>query len=150
MDHKCVLFCKLISPWADAGQASHHLLEHFQLLISSLLVHIGPRPAFHSCNRAEGNVCIHISLFRGNRFLEVDFLGQNVYEFRGVGHFPVLGLSLANVSLVWESRACRDPGVQTRGRTGESSRQGGSLGNLEGTARPGRPPAPGLQEPLLL
>lgn len=32
VDHRCVLLCNLISPWADAGQASHHFREHFQLL----------------------------------------------------------------------------------------------------------------------
>ena len=34
VDPRCVLLCNLISPWADAGQVSHRLHEHFSCCAS--------------------------------------------------------------------------------------------------------------------
>ena len=75
-----------------------------------------------------------------NNFLEVDFLGQNVCACWGAGHCLVVGVSLASVSLVWESGACRDTGVQTRDGTGSGA-------SREAASAPWREPL-GQEDPL--
>lgn len=80
-----VLFYNLIHPQGVVGQASwssswaFSLAVRHNLLISPLLLNIGPFPVFHSCARADGGISILVFPFWGNRFLEVDFLDQHVY-----------------------------------------------------------------------
>lgn len=82
----CVLFYNLIHPQVAVGQDGQSSSSAFSLavchtlLISLLLLKVGPFPVFHSCACAEGSICVLISLFWGDKFLEVDFLGQHVYE----------------------------------------------------------------------
>lgn len=70
----------------------------------------------------------------------MDFLGQSVYAYWGVGHCLVVEVSLASVSLVWESGACRDTGVQTREGTGSGA-------DREAASAPWREPL-GQEDPL--